>query len=391
MNSAKNHATDVLDTHRGSSKLGLMQHIRMAALGIMLGIGVAGCMPASAKALSDAELRGFLDKYGLILPGVQRDGTWIAVGYADKKEDAITIARSEILRMGYSEDETVSPIIESPAESGTDKWVTMFRGVREDKSETDEEDEGETSTPQPQQPVLNAKLKPGETRMAEDGVRELDSSQKLTVNRGKIHYRILGKTRKSGEHDLFELSENADVEESFIYAGYNDNEEEWEECGIKESNGGVIGDRTPLDRMYKNSAGISDVSMVHFHPVKTTDEQDKRFDISQTPSFTDITSWAAPAIMSIYMYKPKMLDKMDFRIVTTSGIYVIKFPPEAVQNVRYFIPMVTKQANRLNDERVDDFPHFNYRYKNKRNFVRENTRFAKRFSSKWMKITFIPR
>jgi len=401
MNSSKYTAEDTallpknaVETCRNTSGLGIAKYIRTIAIGLFLGVAVAGCTAIKSNTISDNDLRAFLGRYGLMLPGVQRDGVYIAIGYADRKEDAITKAKTDLLKRGYKVDETYRPIIESPTESGTDKWLALFRGIKIDEQETEKND---TPSPKPEaepenQPTpKNPELKPGETKMATDGIMELEKTAKLRVNTGKTHYRIKGKSRASGENDLYGLCETADVEENFIYVKYKDGTEEWEEFGIKETNGGVKGKMKHFTRIYKNPAGVAELSIVHFHPVKKHPKQDPRFDISQTFSAFDIEEWAAKAIRDILIHDTKKIDNIDFRVVTTTGIYIIKFSPRAVKRIGSFNKRIARHSDILYFERKDGFPRFNYRYTNRRNFVKLNRKFAKKFSRKWIKIRFMPK
>ena len=96
------------------------------------GIGLSGCAVTGVNTITDDDLHKFMQKHNIQLPGVQRDGTWAAVGKGKSYDEAVTKARTELAERGFTESgtPTVEPL-------GKEKWIVMVKGVKniaEDKT-----------------------------------------------------------------------------------------------------------------------------------------------------------------------------------------------------------------------------------------------------------------
>ena len=133
MNSSKNHKATTSDTLPSSPeseqndsqedmKIGC--DARIAVIGIFVGLIATGCI--MDKSISDADIGNFLGRHGLMLPGVQRNGIWIAVGKGESYDEAVTKARAELAERGYTESgtPTVEPL-------GKKRWIVMIKGIND--------------------------------------------------------------------------------------------------------------------------------------------------------------------------------------------------------------------------------------------------------------------
>ena len=210
--------------------------------------------------------------------------------------------------------------------------------------------------------------------------RDIDSSQKLRVNTDDTHYRIK-KSREEGEGNIFELCDTSKKEELWAFIKYSNGKSYWQECGYDEEVDGANADLAPImEEITKRQSEVVEVSIYHHHPVDKLSKHNRR----QTPSGRgrDITSHFKIMKM-VAAYCPKLANKVDFRIVTSTGIYVIKSSPEVLKNQA----MQEEIADNIRRER-ETFPHFNYHRSNRHNFHTENANFAKRFSNALVEITF---
>jgi|GEM_PF-3829501 len=214
-----------------------------------------------------------------------------------------------------------------------------------------------------------------------------EPAPKLYINRSADHYAIQ-KSRAQGEKDLHELVKTGDVEDAWVYVKYKDGTEMWHEAGINETQGKCTMD-IDGERLFRNREQIESVTLYHFHP---EDIGSRRNLIeSETISYKDIQG-SMKAIYWINNMYPKLLRKTDFRVVVGSGVYKMKFSPKALDNERMWNAGARKTAElyktRVSSGIVDT--GFNYGSWNRKNFARQNEKFAKRFSNPLYSIEFTP-
>ena len=169
MNFIKNQTTDAIDTSHGTptkstffesvrEKMGGFidyiksdgkdnpQMTRRDMFGVLAGagIGLSGCAVTGVNTITDDDLHKFMQKHNIQLPGVQRDGTWVAVGKGKSYEEAAGKARTELAERGFTESgtPTVEPL-------GKEKWIVMVKGVKNVAPEADVSSIGEPSDNEP--------------------------------------------------------------------------------------------------------------------------------------------------------------------------------------------------------------------------------------------------
>jgi hypothetical protein len=212
-------------------------------------------------------------------------------------------------------------------------------------------------------------------------LQELDSAEALHLNLGRPHYRIT-KSRRSGEEDLFTLCSISDREENFIFVRYAGGEEEWTECGIDEKAEKAAVDLGPMKAIGARQAEVEELTFYHHHPRERTGTRDT----SQTPSDKDVLGFVK--IMKVIQANhPALLPRVDFRVVTSTGVYVFKFN-EKLLGKRKFERGLARVAIAIDRERTRSRA---YRQSNRAKFARENKRFSRKFSRPWMRIRFLPR
>lgn len=229
-----------------------------------------------------------------------------------------------------------------------------------------------------QQPDESAIIPPPHTEPAAEP-KKPDSDTKLRVNTDAVHYKI-SKSREDGEKDLIELSETADKEEAWVFIKDSNGDSVWHEVGYNEKTDSAT---TDLNMIKSLPADTAEISVYHHHPVEKIAFQDT----SQTPSGKDAMGFLQ-GMQAVMVYNPELLNKIDFRVVTSSGVYVFKFKPGILTDQK-LLDKVNRKINELDIERLL-FPHFDYRHRNRANFQKENAGFARRFSNGLMQITFIP-
>ncbi|MBN1543899.1 hypothetical protein JW898_00375 [Candidatus Woesearchaeota archaeon] len=220
---------------------------------------------------------------------------------------------------------------------------------------------------------------------AEAYASEREPAPKLYINKSPNHY-SMQKSRSAGENDLRELVNTGDVEEAWVYVKYRNGPEIWHETGINETQGDCTMD---LDgqRLFRDKEMIENVTLYHFHPEDLGGR--RNFIDSETPSYKDIQGNMKVTCWIRNMY-PQLLNKTDFRVVVGSGTYIIRFNPKALDN-KIMWNMGAKKTAELDETRTTSGivdTGLDYGIWNRKNFARENRKFAQRFSNPLYSIGF---
>jgi hypothetical protein len=230
--------------------------------------------------------------------------------------------------------------------------------------------------------VKGHKIEPDQEKQEDlDQIVELVPSEKLFVNTEEQHY-IIKKSMQNGEHDLYELCKKSNKEENFVFMKFKDGTQQWLECGIKETSETASIDLKPIKKIVgENETKIESLAFYHHHPV----DKEANNDSSQTPSGKDIEGFVKILEMIDVLY-PSLSSKLDFRIITSSGKYRFKLDRKILDSPRQKFS-VLNAATAIEEERRRSHAYF---YSNRMHFSQENVKFAKKFSSKYMKIDFFP-
>jgi len=203
----------------------------------------------------------------------------------------------------------------------------------------------------------------------------------LYVNQSTPHY-IMERSQEDGEEDLKKLSQQAKVEESWIYVKYK-NEEKWYEDGLKGTEENVKIDPSVMQKILPKEKDIKEISLYHFH----IDNQSQTV-ISEFPSSSDINYYSTIHRIFHENYS-SLAKKIDFRIITKTGKYVIN-PDESLSEID-MLGWGIDCVEALNDELTlikAGKSKLNYSKKNQKNFGEVNTEFAQKFSNPYFRITF---
>ncbi len=332
---------------------------------------VRGEINPEPKTIDDG-IKKLLEGTGYNQVGIFND-TVIQYGEGDSEESAIADAKKNIeffLPAGtYTRTNTKTLQLKRGENKG--RWVALMHAIKKHDKKPTKVDSSKATVS-----IDQSKIK------ASNGVEVLESSEKLKINTKKRHYKI-DKSRNSGENDLFGLCKTADKEEAWIFVKRKNGKETWNENGSNEQRGRASVDIKPMIEIVKGTSKITEISFYHHHPIETKAYNDT----SQTPSSIDIINFI-DTMEIIEKVNPELLDKLDFRIATSTGIYIIKLNPRILKNKRY-MKRIINIANKLMWERLT-FPHFDYSRRNLDNYHTQNIKFAKRFISKLMNIRFIP-
>ncbi len=210
--------------------------------------------------------------------------------------------------------------------------------------------------------------------------------QKLYVNTKPKHYK-LNRSKVEGEKDLVELANTADFEEAWIYVEDDNGRGIWYEHGLNETEIKMKIDFGILETIVEEVPDIRKIVFYHIHPV----EKSNLVDISQTFSSLDMKTYN---FMMDWIKKtlPGLVEKVEFSVAVSTGVYSIKFNNQMFEKLNF------KKMNKLHDMIGDErasiqgrlSERFDYNVKNKKNFAKENERFAKQFSNDVVEIKFKP-
>ncbi len=228
-------------------------------------------------------------------------------------------------------------------------------------------------------------------KLAQKKKRLVPSSVKsLYVNRGSTKYSIK-KSRTAGESDLLKLTQTESVEEAWIFAKYKNGVEEWFEIGEKydESSGtiekvDISFKRAPLNQVDK----LSEVSFYHFHPKDTGNTHV----LSQTPSAFDLDG-TIRLFKSFRRVSFSLAAMFDNRIVVPTGVYKVKVSTifTSVEERTALNKIEDMNLERRSLKNTGKTSNFDYTSANRGNFAKENKKFAKKYSSADMTISFSPK
>lgn len=193
-----------------------------------------------------------------------------------------------------------------------------------------------------------------------------------------LHYYI-ERSRTIGEKDLVELAAIKNkYEEAWLFVHYKTGKEIWFEYGIFESQGQVDDQSFLEETINKIRDGdwrINDVSCYHYHSAALG-----KTDSSQLPSDSDIlASWSKLKFIS--ENTKSLLDKVDFRVAVSTGVYIITFDKEILNN-----PKVVDRLKKthLFSRAIEEL---DYNYSNKENFVKNNKKVCKEYNN-WIYQVF---
>ena len=214
---------------------------------------------------------------------------------------------------------------------------------------------------------------------------KLKNLDELVVYTYKPHYAALI-SRKKGEKDLQKLTKTKSIEEGWLFVKYCEGLEIFYENGIGESKFGFNDiDKSILRELKKDKDKICEISFYHFHPLVRTGS----IDMSQTPSATDMKGYVKLAKILKTKY-PKLSDNADFRIVTSTGTYIITYDSdklwdeEAMEKTEKSIADLDIEVNNISrGESSFDYGRLNYKY-----FHWLNKGIARTFSKGIFKIRF---
>jgi hypothetical protein len=218
----------------------------------------------------------------------------------------------------------------------------------------------------------------------------------LTVNISDSHEKFysLERTRKKGERDMLLLTQTSGLEENWLFAKYENGKEIFFENGIKERPDLVLIHPLPLLILYDKDK-ILELSYYHFH---TLDKENGSAYRSETVSATDICGQIKVMTMIDKML-PFLLEKIDFRVIVSTGRYIIKFDKSFKKSwneidIQKLISEYGSKKYSSNTMEalchMSDDKSFDYSQANKRNFAHLNNEWAKKYSTEMYSIEFTP-
>lgn len=213
----------------------------------------------------------------------------------------------------------------------------------------------------------------------------------LYVNPAPTHY-TMERSQKDGEKDILSLTAPEDDEENWIYVQYEDGREMWHENGDYGHNSEVYFDTNVLDDVLEDADRIKSMSLYHNHP-RVAAGKAQIADDSQIPSYDDIRT-DLNVLEHVYARVPKLLSKIDIRVVVSTGTYVLKYSPRIVliddeMRSKYLRQrgIMDMEYNKLgyssNKQDID------YTFENKGNYAEENRKYAKKYSNDAFSIEFV--
>lgn len=247
----------------------------------------------------------------------------------------------------------------------------------------------------------------GAIKRCDDVKCKFEPITKLTINpqydsnqNEQSHY-YLKKDKTDGEADLYEFTETADIEENWLFVNYINNEQLWYENGSNEHREKTEHSLRPMKYIVQRENEVKELAEYHFHIA----EKDNQGDSSQLISEKDLYAALETAIV-ISKNNPALLDKFEYRIVTSSGIYILKPNPKIITGTdekfdKAFKELTDKvdklkqglgEAARIKyNNDLTGHPTYNFLHSNKTNWAKESARFAKDLSTSLMQISFMPR
>ncbi len=205
----------------------------------------------------------------------------------------------------------------------------------------------------------------------------------LGVNTNVEHYAI-ERSRNNGEQDLYALCSTSPQEESWAFIRYNNGREVWYENGEKEEAEKAVTTLKPIKQIMQDHNTVEQISFYHFHPEDTGE-----YVTSETPSHLDFRGY-----LQLYYYikqmSPSLLPKLDFRIATTSGMYIFKVKSGGIDDDA----VLERTAGVIEDSMQErlrlaiGYSRFNYSQRNRKNFAHENEKFARKYSTGAFNIKF---
>ena len=212
------------------------------------------------------------------------------------------------------------------------------------------------------------------------GPLDLASTEKLRLNLSDRHYRI-PRTRAQGERDLYDLCWSTDREESFLFIEYQDGSAEWSECGYSETVETVSIDLRVLPALIQPRSPVKWLSFYHHHPVN----REQNNDTSQTPSQKDVEGFLK-ILRYLQSHHQELSRLVDFRIVTSSGIYLFVLDPVLALDEKAELPISAIAAAMERERRSSA----SFLASNLENFPVASRKFAGKFSTKLLQIKFVP-
>jgi len=210
--------------------------------------------------------------------------------------------------------------------------------------------------------------------------------RKLYVNTSGSRYEI-EKSRAEGESDLYALTTTASTEEAWLFLKYKDGRQVWKEIGQSGTE-----EDAKVEFTVKDFNDPDDIAELTFYHLRTEDLRSSNFTESETPSLKDFNAYVKSAYWMRHWF-PQLMDRMDFKAVVNTGTYTIRISSGNLDDEDIKSDSFTKlsemenaRADAINSER-----NFNYSKRNRKNFARENARFAERFSNRLFGIRFTPR
>ncbi len=205
----------------------------------------------------------------------------------------------------------------------------------------------------------------------------------LSVNTNSKH-EVIAKSRQVGEVDLINLANQEGVGDIWLYVRNYNGEERFHECGEDETREKTSFDMGVLDEVIPKNK-IGQVTLYKQHPV----DRDGKLDKSQMVNEQGLKGFLH-VLELVKDRNPKLVEQMDLRIAVSSGIYRIKFHPQILKNEK-LMALLIHRIHELHEVWLKPYHHdFNYEQRERSNFPKTNTEFAKRFSSRLMEIEFEP-